>query len=90
MKSDAITVERFYTGLGRPQGLAFDIEGRLWVAASWRGRGGILRFRDGQPEMAVSGAGIVGMAFDLTENLVIVDTGALYRVRVSAIGKPLP
>ncbi|MBC8166011.1 MAG: gluconolaconase, partial [Bryobacteraceae bacterium] len=33
-------VEIFYRGLGRPQGLAFDAEGRLYVAASLAGRRG--------------------------------------------------
>src|SRR6202171_2479867 len=33
----------FYRGLGRPQGLAFDNEGSLYVAASLRGRRGIIR-----------------------------------------------
>ena len=31
-------VEIFYRGLGRPQGMAFDAEGRLYVAASLAGR----------------------------------------------------
>src|SRR6476660_8476962 len=31
-------VEVFYRGLGRPQGLAFDEDGRLYVAASMAGR----------------------------------------------------
>src|SRR4030095_13713901 len=33
----------FYKGLGRPQGIAFDGEGNLLVAASLRGRRGIVR-----------------------------------------------
>jgi len=37
-------VETFYRGLGRPQGIAFDAEGRLYVAASLGGRRGVVRF----------------------------------------------
>src|SRR5208282_3906093 len=36
-------VSLFYRGLGRPQGLAFDREGRLYVAASLNGRRGVAR-----------------------------------------------
>jgi len=83
-------VERFFTGLGRPQGIAVDIEGRLYVVASYRGRPGIFRFQNGKPELVVAGLSLVGLAFDYEENLMVVDSGALYRVRLGIIGKPLP
>ncbi len=84
-------VERFFTGMGRPQGVAFDIEGNLYVVASYRGRRGIFRFRDPKkPELVVAGLSLVGLAFDLQENLMVVDSGALYRVRLGIMGKPLP
>jgi len=84
-------VERFFTGLGRPQGIAFDIEGHLYVVGSYRGRRGIFRFRDrNKPELAVAGLSLVGLAFDLQENLMVVDSSSLYRVRLGIMGKPLP
>ena len=84
-------VERFFTGLGRPQGLAFDIEGHLYAVASYRGRRGIFRFRDPKkPELVVAGLSLVGLAFDVQENLMVVDSGSLYRVRLGIMGKPLP
>ena len=84
-------VDRFFTGLGRPQGLAFDVEGTLYVVASYRGRRGIFRFRDPKkPELVVAGLSLVGLAFDLHENLMVVDSGSLYRVRLGIPGKPLP
>ena len=84
-------VDRFFTGLGRPQGLAFDIEGYLYTVASYRGRRGIFRFRDPKkPELVVAGMSLVGLAFDLKENLMVVDSGSLYRVRLGIMGKPLP
>ena len=84
-------VDRFFTGLGRPQGVAFDIEGHLYCVASYRGRRGIFRFRDPKkPDLIVAGLSLVGLAFDLKENLMVVDSGSLYRVRLGIIGKPLP
>ncbi len=84
-------VDRLFTGLGRPQGLAFDIDGNLYAVASHRGRRGIFRFRDPQrPELAVAGLSLVGLAFDLQGNLMVADAGALYRVRIGVLGKPLP
>src|SRR5499433_1702703 len=84
-------VEKFFTGLGRPQGLAFDLEGHLCAVASYRGRRGIFRFRDPRkPELVVAGLNLVGMGFDLQQNLMVVDAGSLYRVRLGMMGKPLP
>jgi len=84
-------VERFFTGLGRPQGIAFDIEGHLYAVASYRGRRGIFRFRDPKkPELVVAGLSLVGLAFDQQENLMAVDSGSMYRVRLGIMGKPLP
>jgi hypothetical protein len=84
-------VARFFTGLGRPQGLAFDIEGHLYSVASYRGRRGIFRFRDPKkPELVVAGLSLVGLAFDLQQNLMVVDSSSLYCVRLGIMGKPLP
>jgi hypothetical protein len=84
-------VDRFFTGLGRPQGMAFDIEGKLYCVASHRGRRGIFKFKDPQkPELAVAGTSLVGIAFDYQENLMVADATSLYRVRLGIIGKPLP
>ena len=83
-------VSRFFTGLGRPQGIAVDIHGALYVACSHRGRRGIFRFNGGAPEQIVAGAGLVGLAFDYEDNLLVCDSGALYQVQIGVTGKPLP
>src|SRR5262252_4768698 len=84
-------VSRYFTGLGRPQGLAFDVDGHLYAVASYRGRRGIFRFRDPKrPELVVAGLSLVGLAFDQQENLMAVDSGSMYRVRLGIMGKPLP
>ncbi len=74
-------VEVFHRGLGRPQGLAFDKEGRLYVAASRGGRKGVFRILPGgETEQVLSGPGVVGLAF-LPSGEMIVATGSnLYRV----------
>jgi sugar lactone lactonase YvrE len=83
-------VEVFYRGLGRPQGMAFDVENRLYVAASLGGRKGVVRFgMDRKPELFLSGPGIVGMAFTPARALVLTTTNGLYRVDVGIQGKLL-
>jgi hypothetical protein len=85
-------VEKFFTGMGRPQGLAFDLDGNLYVVGSCRGQRGIFRFPSGsrEPELFVSGIGLVGMAFDLSENLIVADSSSVYRIHAGVRGKPLP
>src|SRR5918996_1588890 len=57
-------IDVFFKGLGLPQGLAFDSEGNLYVAASLRGRRGIVRISpDGRDAKAfVAGVNLVGLA----------------------------
>ncbi len=73
-------VSVFYRGLGRPQGLAFDGQGSLYVAASLRGRRGIVRITpDGEhAEIFVAGMNLVGLAFSATGDLAIVSTDSVY------------
>ncbi len=83
-------VEVFYRGLGRPQGLAFDDEGRLYVAASISGRKGVVRiYPDRRADLFLSGPGIVGLAFTPSRALVIATTNAVYRVDAGIKGRPL-
>src|SRR6516225_2871440 len=83
-------VETFYRGLGRPQGLAFDDEGRLYVAASLSGRKGVVRITpDQHAELFLSGPGIVGLAFTPSRAMIVATTNALYRVDVGIKGRPL-
>ena len=88
--SPAGEVEIFYRGLGRPQGLAFDAEGRLYVAASLGGRKGIVRLAAGSPpELFLSGPQIVGLAFMPSRALAVATNAGLYRVDVGIAGRPL-
>ena len=83
-------VSVFYRGLGRPQGLAFDRQGRLYVAASHLGRRGIVRITpDGQAELALSGSGLVGLALLPTRRAVLTTTDALFTLDWDVEGWPL-
>jgi sugar lactone lactonase YvrE len=89
--SSAGDVEIFYRGLGRPQGLAFDAQGNLYVAASCGGRKGVVRIDpDRRVELFLSGPNIVGLAFTPSRSLMVATNSALFRVDVDIAGKPLP
>lgn len=88
--SKAGEVDTYFRGLGRPQGLAFDAEGRLYVSASLAGRRGVIRFGDrDEPEQFLSGPGIVGLAFTPSRSIVVSTQNALFRVDAGIAGPPL-
>jgi len=83
-------VSSFYRGLGRPQGLAFDIEGNLYVAASLSGRRGIVRLTPGaKAELFVSGNAIVGLAFTSRASMIVATNSSILELPVAIQGKPL-
>jgi len=89
--SPAGEVETYYRGLGRPQGIAFDAEGRLYVAGSLGGRRGVVRFDPQRnPELFLSGPGIVGLAFTPSRALLVTTNSSLFRADVGIPGRPLP
>jgi sugar lactone lactonase YvrE len=88
--SHAGEVETFYRGLGRPQGMAFDEEGRLYVAASIAGRKGVVRIDPTRrADLFLSGPGVVGLAFTPSRAMVVATTNAIHRVDVGIKGRPL-
>ena len=79
-------VDVAYRGFGRPQGMAVDGRGDLYLAASHAGHKGIFRLRPGvEPEQVVSGPGIVGLDFLPTKEMVITTTNALFRVDTTQV-----
>ena len=78
----------FFRGLGRPQGLAFDESGNLYVAGSYRGRRGIVRISpDGQQaEIVVAGVNLVGLAFSAAGELAVVSIDSVYSVAMGVKG----
>jgi sugar lactone lactonase YvrE len=83
-------VSAFYRGLGRPQGLAFDRDANLYVAASYGGRRGIVRVTaQAQAELVLSGSGLVGMALLPSGRAILTTNGALYTLDWDVHGLPL-
>src|SRR5712671_3187092 len=83
-------VTTFFRGLGRPQGLAFDREGNLFVAASLGGRRGIIRIdTQGRAELALSGSGVVGMALLPSGRAIVTTSSAVFTLDWEVRGLPL-
>jgi sugar lactone lactonase YvrE len=83
-------VSSFYRGLGRPQGLAFDMQGNLYVAASLAGQRGVVRLsRDARAELAISGNGIVGLAFTRQRSVILATNNSLLELFLDIEGRPL-
>ncbi len=84
------SVEVYYRGLGRPQGMAFDIQGNLYVAASLAGKRGIVKInKDKQASLAIAGHNLVGLAFTHTGGAVLVTTNSVFHLTWGVQGLPL-
>lgn len=81
----------FYRGLGRPQGLALDNAGNVYVAASLRGRRGIVRVNaDGSnAELFIAGNDLVGLCFLDDGCSALATSTTLYHVDLNITGRPL-
>jgi sugar lactone lactonase YvrE len=83
-------VATFYRGLGRPQGLALDVEGNLYVAASLRGKRGIVKITpQREASLACSGHGLVGLAFAPGRAAILATTSAVFHLAWGIQGKSL-
>jgi sugar lactone lactonase YvrE len=81
-------IDIFFKGLGRPQGLAFDTDGNLYVAASLRGRRGIVRIsangRDAK--VVVAGVNLIGVAFSSAGEMAVVSIDSVYSLPMQIKG----
>jgi len=76
-------VETVSTRFGRPQGLAFDATGALYVVEALAGAAGLYRVHpDGSLELLLSAGALVGVAFDPRGGLVVASSDTAYRLDV--------
>jgi sugar lactone lactonase YvrE len=88
--SPAGEVTSFYRGLGRPQGMAFDIEGNLYVTASLAGTRGVVRLTpDAHAELVISGYDLVGLAFGRHGSMILATNSSLVDLPLGVEGMPL-
>ena len=80
-------VSTFYRGLGRPQGLAFDRDGNLYVAACLRQRRGIIKITpDGEAELFAAGMNIVGLCFGKRGEMLIATNNSIFSLQMGIDG----
>jgi sugar lactone lactonase YvrE len=73
-----------YGGLGRPQGLAADTSGNIYVCDAKAGDGAIYRISpQGEMTKVLTGPVMVGLAFDGKGNLAVASPDAVYKVTLA-------
>ena len=88
-------VDTFCDGLGRPQGLAFDSTGTLYVADALAGASGVYRIAmqgtKPVPELVVASPVVVGLVFDPQGGLILASNDTVWRLDVPLAGyEPSP
>jgi sugar lactone lactonase YvrE len=84
------TVEVVWSRFGRPQGLAFDAQGLLYVVEALAGASGLCRLRpDGssEPERVLAAPSLVGVALDPAGGLAVAAAETVYRLDVAVRGR---
>jgi sugar lactone lactonase YvrE len=85
-------VDVLFSGFGRPQGLAFDASGSLYVVDALAGGSGLYRLRPrpdggyGEPERVVGAPSLIGVAVDPSGGLVVASAETVYRLEVPVRG----
>jgi sugar lactone lactonase YvrE len=77
------------TGFGRPQGLAFDAAGHLYVTDALAGYSAIYRIRldaPASPELVLAGGAVIGLAFDPHGGVAVATSDAVFRLGVGLRG----
>jgi sugar lactone lactonase YvrE len=81
------TANVLFRGLGRPQGMAIDIAGNVYVSGSLGGRRGIVQVSpEGEAELVAAGSGIAGLAFLPGGDAVVATAGAVFTLPLGVEG----
>jgi sugar lactone lactonase YvrE len=79
-------VDVLYEGLGRPQGLAFDSGGRLYIVEAAAGVAGLYRLSTAAlaageaPELVVAAPTLIGVAFDPDGGVILASNDTVWRL----------
>ena len=86
----------FYQGLGRPQGMALDTDGNLYVAAALHGRRGIIRLWPSleapdtrNAELFIAGNDLVGLCFLDEGCAALATSNTLFHIDLNITGRTL-
>jgi len=80
------TMTIFFRGLGRAQGMAFDAQDNLFVAASLAGQRGIVRITPaGVASLVVSGPNLIGLCLLKNNRAALTTRDAVYEVNLGEI-----
>ena len=80
----------FFSGLGRAQGMAFDLDDNLYVAASLHGERGIVRITpEREASLAISGNNLVGLCFLPHGACALATRDSIYHLELGIHGRPL-
>ena len=87
----------FFRGLGRAQGMAFDVDDNLYIAASLNGQRGIVRITPAnpaaglhpQPSLILAANNLVGLAFLEDGCATLATRDALYHIDLGIQGRSL-
>jgi hypothetical protein len=80
----------FFRGLGRPQGMAFDVDNNLYIAASLQGQRGIVRITpSAEAELIAAGNDLVGLCFLDDGCAALATNSTLFHTDLGIEGKPV-
>jgi sugar lactone lactonase YvrE len=79
-------VETVCDGFGRPQGLAVDSTGTLYVVDALAGASGLYRVALGQPnpepELVLTAPSLIGVVFDPAGGVILASSDTIWRLEV--------